>query len=183
MPQKKNPDSLELIRGKAGHMLGSLTGFLATMKGLPSTYNKDLQEDKPPLFEAADTLRAILQIAERVLRSLTVHRERTEAALSADMLATDLAEYLVRKGLPFRQAHHVVGSVVRRSEETKRSIDKLTVEELKSIDALFDSDVAGVWDFNASVEKRNSLGGTSASSVQHQVSQLKAWLEKPNDVA
>ncbi len=134
MPQKKNPDSLELVRGKAGHMLGSLTGnhldvtshslycntsiiligFLATLKGLPTTYNKDLQEDKPPLFEAVDTLRAILQIAARVLHSLTIHPKKMEQALSADMLATDLADYLVRKGLPFRQAHHVVGSVVKR---------------------------------------------------------------------
>lgn len=121
MPQKKNPDSLELIRGKAGHMLGSLTGFLATLKGLPMTYNKDLQEDKPPLFEAVDTLRAILQIAERVLRSLAVNRAKTEAALSADMLATDLADYLVRKGLPFRQAHHVVGVVVRRAGKKART--------------------------------------------------------------
>jgi len=179
MPQKKNPDSLELVRGKAGGMLGALTGFLATMKGLPTTYNKDLQEDKPPLFQAADTLRAILQIAERVLRSLAVHRERMEAALSADMLATDLADYLVRKGLPFRQAHHVIGTVVRRAEETKRSIAQLTPDELAAIHPLFAPDVAAVWDFNASVEKRNALGGTAASSVLHQVAQLRAWLDTP----
>lgn len=115
MPQKKNPDSLELIRGKAGRTLGTLTGFLTTLKGLPSTYNKDLQEDKPPLFETVDTLRAIVQIASRVLDSLAIHPEKMERSLSADMLATDLADYLVRKGLPFRQAHHVSGACVKRA--------------------------------------------------------------------
>jgi argininosuccinate lyase len=115
MPQKKNPDSLELIRGKAGRVLGTLTGFLATLKGLPSAYNKDLQEDKPPLFETVDTLRAIIQIASRVLHTLTIHPKRMEGALSADMLATDLADYLVRKGMPFRQAHHVSGECVKKA--------------------------------------------------------------------
>eukprot|EP00026_Physarum_polycephalum_P006138 Phypoly_transcript_06179.p1 GENE.Phypoly_transcript_06179~~Phypoly_transcript_06179.p1 ORF type:complete len:471 (+),score=96.40 Phypoly_transcript_06179:359-1771(+) len=178
MPQKKNPDSLELIRGKAGRVLGTLTGFLVTLKGLPSTYNKDLQEDKPPLFETVDTLRAIVQIAGRVLHTLTIHPSKMEGALSADMLATDLADYLVRKGMPFRQAHHVSGACVKRAEETKKSISQLTVEEFVAINPLFSADVLTLWNFTQSVDHRSAIGGTSRSAVQQQIEQVKAWLHE-----
>ncbi|RME46977.1 MAG: argininosuccinate lyase, partial [Caldilineae bacterium] len=117
MPQKKNPDSLELIRGKTGRVVGHLTGLLTTLKGLPATYNKDLQEDKEALFDTVDTLAMTLPIMAGVIETLTVHRERMYNAMSSHLLATELADYLVAKGMPFRQAHEAVGKVVRLALE------------------------------------------------------------------
>ena len=117
MPQKKNPDAAELLRGKAGRLVGGLTGLLVTLKGLPSSYDKDLQEDKEALFDAVDTLALALPVAQGVLATLTIHPDRMRAALGDELLATDLADALVRAGVPFRQSHHLVGQVVRRAEE------------------------------------------------------------------
>ena len=114
MPQKKNPDPLELVRGKAGRAIGHLTGFLITMKGLPTGYNKDLQEDKEPLFDAEDTLAVSLDATAAVVRNLTLHPDRTGRAAAGLLLATDVADYLVSRGMPFRQAHEVVGAMVRQ---------------------------------------------------------------------
>jgi len=125
MPQKKNPDSLELIRGKSGRMVGHLVGLLTTLKGLPSAYDKDLQEDKEALFDAIDTLKMELPIAAGVIRTLKVNTARMAAALDDAILATDLADYLVRKGVPFRQSHHLVGQAVRRAEELGVSLKEL----------------------------------------------------------
>ncbi|KAI9032142.1 argininosuccinate lyase [Hyaloraphidium curvatum] len=176
MPQKKNPDSLELLRGKSGRVFGDMTGFIMTLKGLPSTYNKDLQEDKEPMFDAADTLEGCLQITTGVLSTLKVNPARMSASLSMDMLATDLAEYLVRKGVPFRETHHIAGHAVRMAEERGTSMDKLTLEDFKGLHPAFGEDVAKVWSFESSVESRNAIGGTSKATVQEQIKLMKAWL-------
>ncbi len=174
MPQKKNPDTLELLRGKAGRLIGDLTALLTVLKGLPLTYNSDLQEDKERLFDAADTLAIALPVAAAVLRGMTLHPDRMAAALSADLLATDLADYLVRKGMPFRQSHHVVGRAVRRAEELGVPLSQLPLSELQAISPLFGDDVAEVWDFERSVERRNSAGGTARAAVEAQIAQARA---------
>jgi argininosuccinate lyase len=178
MPQKKNPDALELIRGKVGRVVGSLTGLLVTVKGLPSTYNKDLQEDKEPLFDAIDTMSGVVQIANGVLSTLTIHPKRMAASLAPEMLATDLADYLVRRGVPFRETHHVAGEAVQMAEERGVPLTSLTAEDLRTLHEKFDDDVTDVWDFEASVESRSTLGGTGASSVKWQVGKLRSWLEE-----
>ncbi len=163
MPQKKNPDALELLRGKSGRSMGQLTGLMATLKGLPSTYNKDLQEDKEPLFDAVNSLSGSLQIACGVLSTLTINPAFMRAALVPEMLATDLAEYLVRKGVPFRETHHVAGAAVRMAEVQGRCRCRSWTAG-RSADAArcaFDEDVADVWDFERSVERRDVEGGTS----------------------
>ena len=133
MPQKKNPDSLELLRGKAGRVFGDMSGLLMTLKGLPSTYNKDLQEDKEPLFDAIETLAGALPIAAGALATLSVNGERMNQALAPEMLATDLAEYLVRKGVPFREAHHVGGAAVALAESEGIALSDLLLDALRSL--------------------------------------------------
>ncbi len=173
MPQKKNPDMLELARGKAGALLGSLTGLLATLKGLPSAYDKDLQEDKPPVFAAFDTLALLLPVLAGVIATLTVNAERLRAALDASLLATELADYLVRKGLPFREAHQLVGRAVREAAEVKKTLEP---GELKRLSPLFEDDVAEVFDFRAALERRAALGGTSPAAVRQQIEQARQRL-------
>jgi argininosuccinate lyase len=176
MPQKKNPDALELLRGKTGRVIGDLTALLVTLKGLPSTYNKDLQEDKEPLFDAVDTLSGSLQIAAGVISTLTPNADRMAAALAAEMLATDLADYLVRKGVPFRTTHHVAGAAVQLAEQRGVALSALTPAELRALHPAFEEDVAQVWDFEASVERRDVDGGTSRRAVLAQIAQLRTWL-------
>lgn len=176
MPQKKNPDALELLRGKTGRVAGALTSLLVTIKGLPSTYNKDLQEDKEPLFDAVATLRGALPIACGVISTLTPRPERLQAALSSEMLATDLAEYLVRKGVPFRETHHVAGAAVALAESRGAPLHSLTAADLRTLHPAFEDDVAAVWDFAQSVERRAVAGGTSRAAVQAQIDQLQDWL-------
>ncbi|HEY65644.1 MAG TPA: argininosuccinate lyase [Caldilineae bacterium] len=178
MPQKKNPDTLELLRGKAGRLIGDLTALLTVVKGLPLTYNSDLQEDKERLFDAADTLMAALPLAAAVLREMTIHPDRMAAALSDDLLATDLADYLVRKGMPFRESHHVVGRVVRRAEELGIPLSQLPLSELQAISPLFDQDVKDVWDFERSVERRRSAGGTARAAIEVQIAQARKLVEE-----
>lgn len=176
MPQKKNPDALELLRGKSGRVLGSMTGLMTTLKGLPTSYNKDLQEDKEPLFDAVDNLSGSLQIATGVLSTLTPNPGAMRAALSTEMLATDLAEYLVRKGVPFRETHHIAGAAVRMAEVQGIPLAELEVEDLQKLHTAFDEDVAEVWDFEQSVERRDVDGGTSRRAVLAQIGQLRTWL-------
>jgi len=173
MPQKKNPDVLELTRGKAGTLIGRLAGLLATLKGLPSAYDKDLQEDKAPLFEAYDALHLMLPVMQGVLESLRVHPERLQASLDPAMLATDLADYLVRRGLPFRQAHAVAGQAVRLAESKGISLQELPLEELQALSALFDADVREVFDFKASINRRNLPGGSGKEAVRAQMRQAR----------
>jgi len=176
MPQKKNPDSLELLRGKSGRVFGELSGFLMTMKGLPSTFNKDLQEDKEPLYDAVDTLRDSVQIANGVLATLTVNAEKMAASLVPEMLATDLAEYLVRKGIPFRETHHVAGAAVRLAEEKGLPLSGLTPADLRTLHPAFGDDVADVWNYERSVDQRDATGGSSRRAVLAQIDELRAWL-------
>lgn len=176
MPQKKNPDSLELLRGKSGRVFGELSGFLMTAKGLPSSFNKDLQEDKEPLYDAVDTVRDSLQIAGGVLATLTVREERMAGSLVPEMLATDLAEYLVRKGIPFRETHHVAGAAVRLAEQRGVPLSGLTVADLQGLHPAFGEDVAEVWSYERSVEQRDAAGGSSRRAVLAQVEALRDWL-------
>lgn len=179
MPQKKNSDSLELLRGKSGRVFGQMAGFLYTVKGLPSSYNKDLQEDKEPLFDCVTTVQNSLQIATGVVATLTIYPEKMKAALTMDMLATDLADYLVRKGVPFRETHHISGACVREAEKRKLSgIDQLGLEVLQSIDERFGEDVLEVFDFERSVELRSSTGGTCKASVIKQIEELTKVLQR-----
>jgi argininosuccinate lyase len=145
MPQKKNPDVFELTRGKAGTLLGLLTGLLATLKGLPSTYDKDLQEDKAPVFQATDTLLMILPVIAEALRTITVKTERLRSAIDSTMMATDLADYLVAKDVPFRKAHEMAGQVVREAGEKNVSLEKMSLEEYQAFGP-FEADVYQVFD-------------------------------------
>jgi len=131
MPQKKNPDALELLRGKSGRLVGHLTGLVMTLKGLPSTYNKDLQEDKEPLFDAVASMSGALQIACGLLSTLQTNPAAMRAALTPEMLATDLAEYLVRKGVPFREAHHIAGAAVQMAELQGIPLSQLELDDLQ----------------------------------------------------
>nr|XP_033778367.1 argininosuccinate lyase [Geotrypetes seraphini]XP_033778368.1 argininosuccinate lyase [Geotrypetes seraphini]XP_033778369.1 argininosuccinate lyase [Geotrypetes seraphini] len=178
MPQKKNPDSLELIRSKAGRVFGRCSGLLMTLKGLPSTYNKDLQEDKEAMFDVYDTVCAVLQVATGVISTLQINKDAMESALSPDMLATDIAYYLVRKGMPFRQAHGASGKVVHLAETKGITVNLLSLDDLKSISPLFTSDVLQVWNYTHSVEQYTAAGGTARSSVMAQIEQLRSWMEK-----
>jgi len=230
MPQKKNPDSLELLRGKSGRIFGNvclvtstsdsgsdislnkMAGFLMTLKGLPSTYNKDLQEDKEPLFDSVDNVSASLKIAEGVIATLEVcpsndiiicdllsaqvHGEKMRQALTMDVLATDLADYLVRKGvsslfvslaqllthipslqIPFRETHHISGRAVALAESRQCQLNDLTLEDYKQLSDKFTEDVHSVFDFEASVERRQSIGGPSRVMIDRQVSILRKLVQ------
>jgi argininosuccinate lyase len=176
MPQKKNPDSLELLRGKSGRAFGHMAGLMMTIKGIPSTYNKDLQESLEPMLDHVKTVGDSLQIATGVLSTLSIFPERMAAALSPDMLATDLAEYLVRKGVPFRDTHHISGEVVALAERQGRPMDKLSLAELQSVDKRFGDDVHSVFDYQRSVEQRTAAGGASKKAVREQIETLKKAL-------
>ena len=176
MPQKKNPDPLELVRGKTGRVIGRLAGWLATMKGLPIGYSKDLQEDKEGLFEAEDTVRASLDAAGAVIAGLSINAAATEAAASGLLLATDVADYLVAKGLAFREAHEVVGTLVRRLVEERRSFDDMTIEEWRAHSPLFDADVRNAITPAASVAKKRTPQSTHPDAVAAALAELRAWL-------
>jgi len=173
MPQKKNPDTLELTRGKAGTLIGHLAGLMATLKGLPSAYDKDLQEDKAPVFDTADTLARMIPVMAGLIGSLTVRADRMQAALDPNMLATDLADYLVERGVPFREAHALVGQAVRRAIELGVRLDQLPLTELQAISPVVAEDVAAVFDVQASVARRKVAGGTGYEAVKLQLEQAK----------
>ena len=169
MPQKKNPDALELLRGKTGRIIGNMTGFLVTLKGLPRSYNKDLQEDKEALFDCIDTICDCLEISTGVLATTKPRPEALKALLVPEMLATDLAEYLVRKGVPFRETHHIAGAAVRLAEDRHIALSDLTLADLQTLHEKFEADVVRVWDFEESIERKDVAGGTSKSSVKAQI--------------
>lgn len=169
MPQKRNADPMELMRGKAGRLIGNLTGLLTTLKGLPSGYNKDLQEDKETLFDSVDTMHSILPVLTAIVGSLQINRDAMRAALDEELLATDLADYLVRKGMPFRDAHHVVGEVVQVAGESQSALSELPLTSLQTICELFAQDVYEVFDFDLSVSMRRVFGGTAPSAVREQI--------------
>jgi argininosuccinate lyase len=176
MPQKKNPDPLELVRGKAGRVIGRLTGWLTTMKGLPIGYNKDLQEDKEATFEAEDTVRASLDATAVVLRGIGLNRSTTLRASSGLLLATDVADYLVAKGVPFRDAHEIVGALVRKLLKAGRSFDALSVEEWRAHSPHFDADVVNAITPAASVERKRTPQSTHPDSVSASLAESKQWV-------
>ena len=176
MPQKKNPDPLELVRGKAGRAIGNLTGFLVTMKGLPTGYNKDLQEDKEPLFDAEDTLAVSLAATASVIRNLSLHADRTGRAAAGLLLATDVADYLVSHGMPFRQAHEVVGGMVRQLLAQKRDFESLSLDEWRQSSPLFGDDVKQHVTAAASVKVRKTPQSTNPDAVQAALTELRSWL-------
>ncbi|MCH8877432.1 MAG: argininosuccinate lyase [Chloroflexi bacterium] len=178
MPQKRNPGALELTRAKAGRLVGHLTGLLTTLKGLPSAYDNDLQEDKPPVFDAHDTLLEVLPVLTGLIGTLQLHPSRMAAAITPDMLSTDLADYLVGKGLPFREAHAVAGRVVRVADEKQVALDQVPLRELRVLDGRFEQDVVEVFDVEAALERRSSLGGTAPSAVRDQLKAAEEILSR-----
>ena len=176
MPQKKNPDPLELVRGKTGRVIGRLAGWLATMKGLPIGYSKDLQEDKEALFEAEDTLRASLGATRAVLAGISINAVAMEEAASGLLLATDVADYLVDRGVPFRQAHEIVGGLVRQLIDERRAFDSLTLDEWRVHSPLFDADVQAAITPSASVSRKRTPQSTQPESVAAALGELRTWL-------
>lgn len=177
MPQKKNPDMAELVRGKTGRVYGDLLGLLTTMKGLPLAYNRDMQEDKEALFDAVDTTADCLAIITAMLRTVTFDRGRFAGELRSDfLLATELADYLVRKGLPFRDAHGVVGEIVRNCQERKSTLDLFTLAEFRRFSPLFGKDVASALDLHQSLERKKSAGSTSPTEVRRAIRKWKIIL-------
>jgi argininosuccinate lyase len=177
MPQKKNPDVAELARGKSGRVFGSLMALLTLMKGLPLAYNRDMQEDKEPLFDVADTLNQTLAVMNAMLGSVTVHRDAMRhAAEDGFITATDLADYLVRKGMPFREAHEIVGRAVLRALELRCGLKDLSVAEYRKLSPLIRSDVYKALSVEASVGRRTSSGGTAPANVRKRLAALKKVL-------
>jgi argininosuccinate lyase len=174
MPQKKNPDVAELMRGKSARVIGNLVSLLTLLKGLPMTYNRDLQEDKERLFDTADTVRSTVRLCAAMLQHARVNRKECLAAASDPaLLATDLAEYLVRKGVAFRQAHHTVGAVVALAERLGKALNKLTLAELRSVEPRFAADALKVFDLRQALARRNLAGAPGTKEVSRQ---LARWL-------
>lgn len=169
MPQKRNADPMELARGKVGRLIGHVAGFLATLKGLPSTYNKDLQEDKESLFDAVDTMRRLLPVVTGVIQTLQLNSDKMRSSLLEELLATDLADYLVHKGMPFRKAHHVVGEVVQHASQNRMQLSEIKLHELQKISDSFEEDVVNVFDFDLAVARKKAVGGTAPEAVRQQI--------------
>ena len=179
MPQKKNPDVPELVRGKTGRVYGNLISLLTLMKSLPLAYNKDMQEDKEPLFDTIDTVRGSLKVFAEMIAQMTVNAARMrEAAARGFSTATDVADYLVRKGLPFRQAHEVVGKTVRYCVETGKDIPELTLEEFRQFSKKVEADIFDAVTLEASVNARKATGGTARSAVEQEIARARAGLEQ-----
>jgi argininosuccinate lyase / amino-acid N-acetyltransferase len=167
MPQKKNPDSMELVRGKAGRVFGDLLGLLTTLKGLPLAYNKDMQEDKEAVFDAFDTVKACLEVTTTVMRNIAVNEERAQAAASGGyMNATELADYLVRKGVAFREAHEIVGKIVMRAIELKQELQDVSLDEFQKFSPLIERDVYDALSLESTLNSKSQIGGTAHQSVE-----------------
>src|SRR4051812_2170194 len=176
MPQKKNPDIAELTRGKSARVIGNLMSLLTLLKGLPMTYNRDLQEDKEQLFDTADTIRATLRLNAGMLREITINKDACRTAASdPSLLATDLADYLVRKGVPFRQAHHAVGAVVAAAEKKRKRLSELTLDEFQVVHDEFAADVLEVFNLNKAMEARRIPGAPGRTEVKKQ---LRVWRKR-----
>jgi len=176
MPQKKNPDPLELVRGKSGKALGLLTGWLTTMKGLPLGYNKDLQEDKAIAFEAEDMVTACARTTATVIRTLALRPNATRAAASGLLLATEVADYLVARGLPFRSAHEVTGRIVRDLYEAGKDFSALDVDGWRQYHALFDADVLRVVTPEAAVAAKKTPQSTNPRAVADMLAETERWI-------
>ncbi|MEL6308391.1 MAG: argininosuccinate lyase [Chloroflexota bacterium] len=173
MPQKRNADPLELARGKVGRLVGHVAGFLTTLKGIPSTYNKDLQEDKESLFDAFDTMMLLLPVVTGIIQTLQLNPDKMRAALQEELLATDLADYLVRKGVPFREAHHIVGEVVQHATSNQMKMSAIPLSDLQAINPTFTDDVTDVFDFDLAVTRKRAPGGTAPEAVKQQIQAAK----------
>jgi len=176
MPQKKNPDIAELARGKSGRLAGNLVSLLTLLKGLPMTYNRDLQEDKEPLFDSTDTIRATVRLTDAMLRQTSVNADACAAA-AADpaLLATDLADWLVGQKVPFREAHHLVGEVVALAERLAKPLDQLTIKELRGVSRKFKADALEVFDLKQALAKRTATGSPGTAEVKKQ---LRRWAKR-----
>jgi argininosuccinate lyase len=178
MPQKKNPDSLELVRGKAGRVFGHLLAALTMLKGLPLAYNKDMQEDKEGVFDAFDTVRACLQVTATVLRNISVNAERArEAAKKGYLNATELADYLVRKGVPFREAHETVGRIVLHAIAREVELQQLPLLELQRFSTLIDDTVFDALSLEQTLVTKSAAGGTSPRQVEAALADARSSLE------
>ncbi|NJB67457.1 argininosuccinate lyase [Desulfobaculum xiamenense] len=178
MPQKKNPDVAELMRGKTGRVYGSLTTLMTLIKGLPLAYNRDMQEDKEPFFDADRTVRASVAIMADMMDALGFDVERMRAACARGFLnATELADYLASKGMPFREAHHVTGAAVGFAERQGRGLEDLTIDELRQFSELIDEDVYEALAYETAVARRETTGGTGPGSVSRQIDAIRAWLD------
>ena len=183
MPQKKNPDVSELVRGKTGRVIGHLMAMLTTVKGLPLAYNKDLQEDKEGIFDAIDTVKFSLAVYAQLLRGMKVKPEVMKRAVTEDFSnATDLADYLVKKGLPFRQAHAVSGKAVHYCIEQGKWLEDMTMEEFQALSPLFAADIKEAIRPETCVKNRNSLGGTSYRQVDLQLQAARELLAAESKV-
>ena len=177
MPQKKNPDIAELARGKTGRVIGNLVSLLTLLKGLPMTYNRDLQEDKERLFDTVDTVRATTRLMAAMLKNTKVNRAACQAAASDPaLLATDLADYLVRKGMPFREAHHVIGGVVALSEKSGKPLNQLTLAQLQSVNKQFGRDALRVFNLKDAMAHRNITGAPGTKEVAKQLDRWRKQL-------
>jgi len=177
MPQKKNPDVAELMRGKSARVIGNLVALLTLLKGLPMTYNRDLQEDKERLFDTSDTVRASARICAAMLWNTSINRKAClTAASDPSLLATDLADYLVRKGLPFRQAHHAVGALVAAAEGLRKPLSQLTLAEFQSVEKRFSPDVLKVFDLPAAMARREMTGAPGTREVRKQLARWRKLL-------
>ena len=176
MPQKKNPDVPELVRGKAGALIGGLVEALIMMKGLPLSYNRDMQQDKLPLFRSIDTVKTVLAILAELYLNIKARPERIKQSMKGDYsLAVDISDYLVKKGMPFRQSHDVVGRMVAKLVEKGRDFDEMSLEEFQKFSDLFDKEIKKILNHEESVKSKKSYGGTAPELVKHQ---LKKWNEK-----
>ncbi|WP_147821102.1 argininosuccinate lyase [Salidesulfovibrio onnuriiensis] len=177
MPQKKNPDACEIMRGKTGRVYGSLMSMLTVIKGLPMTYNRDLQEDKEPFFDADRTVRMSLEVMAGMLPGLSFIPERMAATMKKGFLnATELADYLAAKGIPFREAHHITGAAVAHAEAAGKGLEEFSLAELQQFSAAVEEDVFEVLGYDAAVRRRTSPGGTGPESVAGQLAAVRAWL-------
>ena len=177
MPQKKNPDMAELVRGKAGRVFGDLMGLLTTLKGLPLAYNKDMQEDKEAVFDAVDTVKMCLKVFAPMLATMTSKPENMKKAAQGGFInATDLADYLVKKDMPFRSAYKISGQIVAKCIAEGLVLETLPLEEYRAFSELFDEDLYQDIDLTTCVEKRISMGGTSQASVDAQIAMVKSQL-------
>lgn len=178
MPNKKNPDAFELVRGKAGVVIGALTAIMALQKGLPVSYSRDLQEDKRLVFEALQTTSDCLEVFAGALATCRFRAEKMNAALDSSLFATDIADHLVRKGIPFRQAHTIVAQAVQHAEKVAFRLHELPMSFWRALHPAFDDEVMKCFDASVSVERRNALGGTASASVQRQIQEARKWLAR-----
>jgi argininosuccinate lyase len=176
IPHKRNPEAVELSRGKAGRLLGSLMGFMSTLKGLPSTYNQDTQENCQTLFEAVDTLESMLSIMEGATDSLTIHPDRMWDALDERILASDLADYLVGRAVPYRDAYAIVERLFSKADKSNRPLSEMPLSDFEAESSAFDADVFAIFDYSRSAAQRGTIGGTASAAIRTQIRHANTWL-------